>query len=467
MDSGFAGQECIGLVVDGKFPLRRWLGAGERTSVYETELSGAESGPAAIKLVLAEGFDVQARLALWAAARDLSHPHLIRVLHAGYWELVGQPLLYVVTEYADQVLGEILADRPLESEEAVQMLDPVLDTLSFLHTLGLVHGHLKPTNILAVGDSLKLSADGLCRAGQPEGRLAAGGVYEAPESVVGSLQPAADLWALGVTLTEALTQKQPEWGGENQAELRLPVAVPEPFATIARQCLVWDPAARPSLDEIRARLAAPSPEPAAEPQPAVEPEPVAVPKPVVAPAPSQPQEPVAAPPLPPVAPRRIQPQPQRPAPPSSSTAALRRLAMAALLIGLFVIAAWQMKTRRSAPAGSLPGESASADQAAVPAGKGVVEHRQMPQVPDFAMHTLHGVLRMGVRVEVDAQGQVSGATLDPAGPSPYFAKFALEAARQWRFRPPVVDGHPAASAWKLEFSFQQSGAEVTPTQVEP
>ena len=91
----------------------------------------------------------------------------------------------------------------------------------------------------------------------------------------------------------------------------------------------------------------------------------------------------------------------------------------------------------------------------------------MPQVPDFAMKTIRGTLRLGVRVHVDAQGDVIDAVSDPAGPSPYFAKFALEAAHQWKFRAPRQNGRPAASVWKLDFSFQQSGVEITPTRIEP
>jgi len=61
--------------------------------------------------------------------------------------------------YADEVLSEILPERALTPAEAKEMLAPVIDTLSYLHAKGLVHGRLKPSNILAVDDRLKLSGD--------------------------------------------------------------------------------------------------------------------------------------------------------------------------------------------------------------------------------------------------------------------------------------------------------------------
>jgi len=72
-----------------------------------------------------------------------------------------------------------------------------------------------------------------------------------------------------------------------------------------------------------------------------------------------------------------------------------------------------------------------------------------------------------VRVAVDANGAVSNATLDAPGPSKYFAKVAMQAAERWRFKPPQVDGQPAASVWVLHFQFRRSGTEVTPVEVSP
>ena len=74
-------------------------------------------------------------------------------------KLTGEDLLYVVTEYADETLSQILPERPLSPREAREMLGPVLGALSYLHNRCLTHGHLRPTNIMVIDDQVKLSPD--------------------------------------------------------------------------------------------------------------------------------------------------------------------------------------------------------------------------------------------------------------------------------------------------------------------
>ncbi len=69
-------------------------------------------------------------------------------------------------EYAEEDLSQILPERPLTPGEAREMLDPVLDALSYLHEKGFVHGHFKPSNIMVVDDQVKLSCDNLEVAGR-------------------------------------------------------------------------------------------------------------------------------------------------------------------------------------------------------------------------------------------------------------------------------------------------------------
>ena len=64
-------------------------------------------------------------------------------------------------------------------------------------------------------------------------------------------------------------------------------------------------------------------------------------------------------------------------------------------------------------------------------------------------------------------GKVTVAGLAAHGPSHYFAKQALEAARQWTFTPPVVNGQPIASRWMLEFDFRRSGVKTESKMISP
>src|ERR1700691_4894760 len=148
-----------GRVIDGRFALQRWLGGSAESGVYLTALEGEQPRRAAIKLIAADAPGAKSRLAGWTAAANLDHPHLTRVFHAGRTVLDGAAVIYCVTECADEVLSEILPTRPLSPDETREMLGPVLDALAYLHGRGFAHGRLKPSNILVVADSLKLSAD--------------------------------------------------------------------------------------------------------------------------------------------------------------------------------------------------------------------------------------------------------------------------------------------------------------------
>jgi TonB family protein len=70
-----------------------------------------------------------------------------------------------------------------------------------------------------------------------------------------------------------------------------------------------------------------------------------------------------------------------------------------------------------------------------------------------------------MHVKVDASGSVSEARFVSAGPSQYFARHSMEAAHQWKFTPPVVNGVPTASEWNLLFEFSRGGVKAFQDQV--
>src|SRR5208282_5333400 len=78
-------------------------------------------------------------------------------------------------------------------------------------------------------------------------------LYDAPE-IATTVSPAADVWSLGVTLVDALTQTPPGWQVSDQTEPVLPESMPGPFRSLARDCLRLDPARRCTLPSIEARL---------------------------------------------------------------------------------------------------------------------------------------------------------------------------------------------------------------------
>jgi TonB family protein len=308
-------SDFVGRVIDGRFSLIQWLGGSGRSSVFLTEMPGEPPQKAAIKLIPANS-TVEAHLA-FAANASRAHSHLVRILQSGPCELNGAAFEFVVTEYADEVLSEILPIRALAPEEVKEMLTPILDSLSDLHGHGLVHGRLKPSNVLVVNDELKLSSDSLQLAGTTAEMTPALSVYDAPERAEGTLTFASDIWSLGAMLVEALTQRTPDWDRSTHRDVLIPGEIPQPFAAIAAACLRVDPARRATLNDIRGRLGLPTQvmevkPTAAEPKP-YSPKSLVKPEPrVEATAPQQPAAPAkAAPQVEQKEPSRVHREPAR------------------------------------------------------------------------------------------------------------------------------------------------------------
>ena len=251
------------------------------------------------------------------------------------------------------------------------------------------------------------------------------------------MAPEMDVWSLGAVLVKALTQQTPAWNRAVGEEPVVPSSVPEPFASIARDCLRVDPARRCTLADIRARL-----EPASDRAP----EPVPVPAPAPAPEPA------------PV--------------PTGQTARKTRsrvpaavLVLAVLILGVVVAAMLMRSHHIEAPPDAVTQDSAPAPAAST-ANRAVV-HRVLPEASQAAMDTIHGHFMVAIRVDVDPEGNVSNATIDSQGPSRYFAQFALNAARGWKFRPAEKGGRATASTWVLHFVFGRDGVEATPVETAP
>ncbi|MGB8323465.1 MAG: TonB family protein [Candidatus Acidiferrum sp.] len=272
-------KQWIGLSVDDRFPLRQYLAHTEHSAVFLTDYADTENGKAAIKFISADTPGAEKQLTYWSHIAQLRHPGLLPIYHTGRCRITDMDLLYVVMEFAEENLAQILPQRPLSLEEAQQMLDPVVDALVYLHGKGLAHGHIKPSNILAAGDYLKLASDTVIPIGDPRAAQRDSDVYDAPENAAAPIEAASDIWSLGQTLVETLTQQTAALPFNDNEDPALPEAIPQPFQEIARRSLRRNPRDRWSSSEIAARLGpqvVPNPDPAPAPPPAYEPIAVAV-----------------------------------------------------------------------------------------------------------------------------------------------------------------------------------------------
>ena len=273
----FLQGECV----DGKFQIGEYLGGSDHSAVFRTQYGDIRPKDAAIKLVPAPAGAAEAQLSHWRLAANFSHPHLVQILQMGRCEVGNAAMLYVLTEVASENLAEIIPERALTPDETRELLAHVVDALCFIHSRGFVHGHIKPANIMAVGEELKLSSDGICRLGEDIERTGPASAYDPPEGAANGASTAGDMWSLGVTLVEILTQQLPTWNPSDRKDPVLPETLPEPFVDIVRHCLRRDPKNRWSAAAVATHLprvsaARATPEPRATTQPRATPEPLEV-----------------------------------------------------------------------------------------------------------------------------------------------------------------------------------------------
>ncbi|HEX9111615.1 MAG TPA: TonB family protein [Terriglobales bacterium] len=440
-----------GQVVKGEIPLVRFLGGSEHSAVFLTDKGAGGNAQTAVKFVAAASVDANDQLRQWKAAADLDHPNVIRIFESGRCELGGTDFLYVLTEYGEEDLSQILPQRALADGETRQLLDAVLKGLAYVHAKGLVHGRLKPSNILATGDVVKISSDSLGAAGEAKGRQREKSVYDAPEAASGQFGPSADVWWLGVTLVEVLTQRLPVLDSA-QGRMTLPAGIPEPFQEIAGRCLQVDPGRRWTVAEIVARL---------EPGKGEAPGPQA-----------RQSEPAAQ------AGRKAATTPSSAAGDQKKSAKWPYvLAFAAVVVvgGILMLkpkppgSSSETRTGVSAPQSGSTSETrtgVSAPHEEAESGGDVLQ-RVMPRVSPGAQNTIRGTIRIVVKVDVDATGNVTQARLQTAGPSKYFARLALEAARDWKFKPVLANGQAVASEWVVRFGLSRHGTEGSAKRTQP
>ena len=459
-----------GRVINDAFPIGRLIGCSDHSGVFATKSVSFGATELALKLVPTDRALAEALLRRWKRSGGITHPNLLRLLQWGGCQLDGLPYLYLVMEYADQTLADVLQQRALADDEAQKMLRPTLEALMFLHGQNLVQGQLKPANILVVGDQLKLASDTIRRVS--EGTLSGNAptVYDPPESRDGSTTAAGDVWALGVCLFEALTRRPPPGRGEPGEVVALPADFSPAFRDVVARCLSPSPQNRPSLTELMASARGQDERSARETtlQPA-------------ATAASLPMTSESAPP-------RMTPPPSAPraaisAPSVAQTRHPRALQIA--MLGAFVvlalgwIAARVIQLNRGpapAPSPSLERPMTQTPDAAAPVASDVPAtdstesppmanridfatslsalHEVLPEVPPSARQTINGHIKVWVRVIVQPDGSVLAATADRTGPSKYFERLAIDAAKQWTF--PSAATQPERLI-QIRFEFTRDG----------
>jgi hypothetical protein len=269
MATAFSAEPPTGLILGRYRPLRP-LGSGGSGSVWlaRDEETGLE---VALKIVTREGKAASRAEREAQAAARLRHPHCLRA----YGFESDTRHVYIAYEYVPgRTLRHELRGGGLDEEAALEAVAQVLDALAFAHASGIVHRDVKPSNVLvAEGDeiSVRLFDFGLAQLADAETLTATGDVpgtlaYIAPERLAGEpAGPAADVWAVGVLLWEALAGRHPFWraspletgqqiksGARSLAEVRSDL--PRRLLAAVDRALSVDPERRPTAAALAEEL---------------------------------------------------------------------------------------------------------------------------------------------------------------------------------------------------------------------
>lgn len=216
-----------GTILNDRYRLDQELGRGGMGVVYRGRdlLLQRE---VAVKVVSGAGLNSEGRERLFHEAQlaaGLDHRHIITVFDVGDALVPSrlEPVTYIVMQLVE---GRSLRVAPPASlDEILDIACQICDALEVVHRRGLVHGDLKPDNVLVTaGGQIKLLDFGLAHSpSNPDldrdyalkGTLA----YLAPELIRGQeASPQSDLYALGMMLYELLTGRTP-FNGSGPAAL--------------------------------------------------------------------------------------------------------------------------------------------------------------------------------------------------------------------------------------------------------
>ena len=267
-------------LVAGRYLLVRPLGRGGMGTVWlgEDQLAGRQVAvkelrpPAGLSL---EEQDVFRRRALTEArsAARLAHPNAV-TLHDIIPASPADDAVYLIMEYvAGATLAQLVAEQgPLSEPRTAEVALQLLSVLDAAHALGIVHRDIKPANIMITpAGQVKLTDFGIAHMAGGT-RLTGDGVlgtpaYMAPEQLQGfDLTPAVDCWALGVTLYDAVTGRNPFDRNTTVATFHAilmgdlpPAPGAPPLADVISGLLVRDPTQRMTTERARASLTGAAP----------------------------------------------------------------------------------------------------------------------------------------------------------------------------------------------------------------
>jgi HAMP domain-containing protein len=229
-----ASGPVIGHLFALRYEIRGLVGRGGMGAVYRA-LDRELDEEVAVKVLErngkgtpASGSEQQLRREI-KLARTITHPNVVRAYDFGE----SDGIRFFTMEYvAGTTLRELLDESGrLALTPALQIAKQVCRGLGAVHRAGIVHGDLKPANVVVMtGGVAKLTDFGVARARRQVGSAFAGTPpYMSPEQVRGAeLDERSDLYSAGVVMFEMFTGRRPFDAGDPFELMRLHLEEPPP-----------------------------------------------------------------------------------------------------------------------------------------------------------------------------------------------------------------------------------------------
>ncbi len=254
-----------GYLFHNRYMLVSLLGTGASAQVWKAKDTKANNLIVALKIFAENSemnsYGLQTFEKQFTIVFNMKHSNLLPP--TGYDIFQGRP--YLVMQYCENGNCSSMAGR-MEEEDILKFLHDVAAGLEYLHDHNIIHQDIKPDNIMLddncnfmvtdFGISVSSKGSVYDSSGMSGGTRA----YMGPERFEGTTLPASDMWSLGASAVELLTQNPPygEHGGLLQAQgeplPELPGKLQPETKSMILACLAQDPNQRIKANEIRQKI---------------------------------------------------------------------------------------------------------------------------------------------------------------------------------------------------------------------
>lgn len=250
-----------------RYKLIQYLGGGELAEVWRTfdNLSEIE---VALKIYVRVGeVGIRQFIKDFNLTESLNHPYILKPSHVDVCD--HRP--YLILKYcqkgsiSNRIDNTSIIYKPFDEKEIAVFMSQICSALDYLHKRDIIHRDIKPDNILIDdnGDFLltdfgisKKVKNSLYKATRSTEPISFSRPYAPPEVLVLEDAPHKDIFSLGVTIYELLTETLPFDGNGGTALILggtipdLPNSFSKELNTIVRKCMSAEAENRPSADEL-------------------------------------------------------------------------------------------------------------------------------------------------------------------------------------------------------------------------